>query len=773
MKNVKNFKLNSQFNIIVISFLILVFIIFGYFIYDDFVTKAEERKYKNLKKELENICDFLNYSTVKRIEKLNDFQKITHKLFYQNGDIEIIDSITTTFNAFNQISKKSHEVEVNLWKQNGIFLQKSDKFINEVEKFGVETVTIFQKIDKGFLRIATNILDDFGNKAIGTYIPNNSIVVKTLKKNETYKGKAFVLNKYYTTIYEPIKINNKIVGALLIGISEIDYTSVKNFFDKRTENKNKYPFLVKNNGELLIHPDFESENISSTNFFRKEIEKNLKENYFQYFFPDNELGFEKTACYKYLDNLDAYVFITTYDEAFYKRNQKTMIYIILIFSIFIFLFFVILHIIFSPIKKYIYYIYDIIYDISQGKILDEIKNKNEKYFNLKILKHLNILIKSLKRTYKFTQEIQKGNFKSDYKLISKDDVLGKSLMDMRNSLEKAKKDATERKREDDIRNWESKGQAEFSEILRQDNDNLKKMSENIIVYITKYLKANQGGLFIIKNKNKNDAFIEQISCFAYDRKRQQKKRIRIDDGLLGRSVYEKETIYLTNIPKNYINITSGLGDETPNNLLIVPLKLNEKVLGILELASFRIFEKYEIEFLERVGENIASVMSSAQTNEETKKLLIKAKEQAEIMLSQDEEMRQNLEEMQATQDEAIKKENLAKGFIDSVNNFVMRANFDLEGNIIFANKLFLEKLGYKKFIEIKNFSYYNFFEKKDLLKIKSIDSSLQRGGKFFEGTIKHITKNNKLIDLFVIINIIRDKNFKPEYILFLIIDKKN
>ncbi len=772
MKNVKNFKLNSQFNIIVISFLILVFIIFGYFIYDDFVTKAEERKYKNLKKELENICDFLNYSTVKRIEKLNDFQKITHKLFYQNGDIEIIDS-TTTFNAFNQITKRSQEVEVNLWKQDDIFLQKSDKFINEIEKFGVEIVTIFQKMDEGFLRIATNVLDDFGGRAVGTYIPNNSIVVKTLKNGEVYSGRAFVVNKFYTTIYEPIKINNKIVGALLIGISEIDYISVKNFFDKRTENKNKYPFLIKSNGDLLIHPDFESENLSSTSFFRKEIEKNLKENYFQYFFPDYELGFEKTALYKYIDTLDAYVFITTYDEAFNKKNQKIMNNIILIFSIFIFLFFVIFYKIFSPIKKSIHYLSDIIYNISQGKILDEIKNKDAKSFNLIIFKYLNVLIKSLKRTYKFTQEIQKGNFKSDYKLISKDDILGKSLMDMRNSLEKAKKDAIERKREDDIRNWESKGQAEFSEILRQNNDNLKKMSENIIIYITKYLKANQGGLFVISNKDKNDVFIEQISCFAYDRKRQQKKRMRIDDGLLGRSVYEKETIYLTNIPENYINITSGLGDETPSNLLILPLKLNEKVLGILELASFRIFEKYEIEFLERVGENIASVMSSAQTNEETKKLLIKAKEQAEIMLSQDEEMRQNLEEMQATQDEAIRKENLAKGFIDSVNNSVMRADFDLEGNIIFANKLFLEKLGYKKFIEMKKFSYYNFFEKKDLLKIKSIVSSLERGGKYFEGTIKHITKNNKLIDLFVIINIIRDKNFKPEYILFLIIDKKN
>jgi septin family protein len=85
--------------------------------------------------------------------------------------------------------------------------------------------------------------------------------------------------------------------------------------------------------------------------------------------------------------------------------------------------------------------------------------------------------------------------------------------------------------------------------------------------------------------------------------------------------------------------------------------MNEEVIeGIIELASFNEFEEYQIEFLHKVGINIATTISREKINNRTSLLLEESKQQTEMMQQQEEEMRQNMEEMQATQDMMDEKE---------------------------------------------------------------------------------------------------------------------
>ncbi len=251
-------------------------------------------------------------------------------------------------------------------------------------------------------------------------------------------------------------------------------------------------------------------------------------------------------------------------------------------------------------------------------------------------------LKMMEVNISFADHISKGDLKAKYP-VDEADRLGDSLLNMRNSL-----------REASIREQKEKfvnvGMASIGEILRNHVDSLETLSDKVIEKLVSYLKANQGGIFIIEETN-GKQLLKMQACRAYERRKFVQREIQIGEGLLGQAVLEKEITLMTEIPDGYLNITSGLGIASPQNLIIVPLKSNEEVIGVIELASFKEFDETDIEFLEKVSESIASTVISVKTNEQTRELLESSRQMTEEMQAQEEEMRQNMEEMQATQEE--------------------------------------------------------------------------------------------------------------------------
>lgn len=223
-----------------------------------------------------------------------------------------------------------------------------------------------------------------------------------------------------------------------------------------------------------------------------------------------------------------------------------------------------------------------------------------------------------------------------------------ALKENLNKLEVSQKEERERQ-------WANEGLAKCISIIRNQHDS-KVLGNELISFIVKYLKANQGGLFLLNDDNPDQPFLQLVAAYAYERKKYLQKRVELGEGLLGQAFLEKEYVYLTHVPKEYVNITSGLGESTPTTLLLVPLQFNEQVIGIIELASFHEFSEFQIGFVEQLGENIASNFQTIKTNEKTRMLLEVSQQQTEEMKSQEEEMRQNMEELSATQEEMSRKE---------------------------------------------------------------------------------------------------------------------
>jgi len=149
-----------------------------------------------------------------------------------------------------------------------------------------------------------------------------------------------------------------------------------------------------------------------------------------------------------------------------------------------------------------------------------------------------------------------------------------------------------------------------------------------------------------------------VSCYAFDKKKFVTKRIEIGEGILGQTFLEGEPVYLLEVPKDYVKITSGLGESNPRSLTIYPLKQNETVVALVELASFNPPDQYVKDFLAGAGKSLAASVIAIQSSVRTRMLLEKANQQAEELRSQEEEMRQNLEEMQATQEEMKRREQI-------------------------------------------------------------------------------------------------------------------
>jgi methyl-accepting chemotaxis protein len=292
----------------------------------------------------------------------------------------------------------------------------------------------------------------------------------------------------------------------------------------------------------------------------------------------------------------------------------------------------------------------------------------------------------------FAKNIGNGLLDSELKLLSDDDVLGMSLLEMRKSLKLAEEEEKNRKIDEEKRRWVNEGLAKFGDILRQNNDNMGKLGDEIIKNLVWYLNADLAGIYG-KNEENTPVTYDLVAAFAYDRKRFLNKNFELGEGLIGSCAAERDTIYLTEVPQDYIEVTSGLGGTNPNALLIIPLVIEEEVMGVIELVSLKPFEDFQIEFVEKLGESIASTLRTVRVNQTTADLLIKSQEQTEMMISQEEEMRQNMEELQATQEEAARKSFEMQGLIEALNASSYVMEYDTRGNIISINDAYTKLLG--------------------------------------------------------------------------------
>ncbi|MEM8968788.1 MAG: GAF domain-containing protein [Bacteroidota bacterium] len=264
------------------------------------------------------------------------------------------------------------------------------------------------------------------------------------------------------------------------------------------------------------------------------------------------------------------------------------------------------------------------------------------------------IISDLQTASRFINRVGQGDYSVTWDNAKSDDQaenadnLATALANMREQMKVVKQ-------KDQQQLWITEGTSKVAEITRTHQSDPQLMADQLLSYLVKYTSSNQGSLFFLQEEISNNQCLTLAAAYAYDKKRHMEKTVKIGQGLVGQTYLEKKTTLLTNIPDQYVIITSGLGEATPANLLLIPLIFNEQVMGVLELASFTTWPPYQVDFLESVGEIIASSIATLDVSSKTKQLLEQSQQSTEELRAQEEEMRQNMEELQATQEEMQRK----------------------------------------------------------------------------------------------------------------------
>jgi len=264
---------------------------------------------------------------------------------------------------------------------------------------------------------------------------------------------------------------------------------------------------------------------------------------------------------------------------------------------------------------------------------------------------------NLKNIAAFSRSMATGDFTGRYEKLSSEDELGDVLNKLKISLMDSMKDSEVRRREEENRTWTAQGLAKFSSLFREAEDNLQSLSALLMRELVNYTEADVGALFIAtEEEGGEDLHLEISGSYAFDREKQIHRSFKFGEGLVGRTALEKELIYVTDLPSDYIKIRSGLGEDAPSSILLVPVLLDQQVLGVMELASLGEMPSHQIDFIRQLANALATTLAKVKANMQNRRLFEQTKNQAEALASQEKVFRQNLEQLEKAHKRSLVKE---------------------------------------------------------------------------------------------------------------------
>ncbi len=217
-----------------------------------------------------------------------------------------------------------------------------------------------------------------------------------------------------------------------------------------------------------------------------------------------------------------------------------------------------------------------------------------------------------------------------------------ALKDNINEMIRNLKDTTLKNAEQD---WLKTNLAKFSRMLQGQKD-LLTVGRLILSELAPVVSAQQGVFYIMDSAKSEEPALKLLASYAYKERKNIDNRFKLGEGLVGQCAMEKEKILLTDVPGEYIKITSGLGEARPLNIIVLPIVFEGQVKAVMELASFERFNPTHETFLDQLTESIGIVLNTIEANMRTEDLLKQSQSLARELQSQQQELQQTNAELE-------------------------------------------------------------------------------------------------------------------------------
>jgi len=278
---------------------------------------------------------------------VSDLRVANELLFKTGSEITVVENERIRFAAANQFTGETAFVSVPLWKVGNMVLTGNTRFVDEVQDLVGGTCTIFQRIEGNrLLRTSTNVIGKQGKRGTGTFIPEDSPVTQAILADRPYRGRAYVVDDWYITAYEPLKgKDGSVIGALYVGVKEQSAHSFKGEIKGIRVGDTGYVYIMDSEGNLKIHPAREGGNIidsrdsSGFEYIRAMIKDVLvlpegQIGTIRYPWVNPELGEIKPRVkmlkYIYFQPWDWVIAAGTYEEEIFSSLHETQQFILLL-----------------------------------------------------------------------------------------------------------------------------------------------------------------------------------------------------------------------------------------------------------------------------------------------------------------------------------------------------------------------------------------------------------------------------------------------------------
>jgi CheY-like chemotaxis protein/signal transduction histidine kinase/HAMP domain-containing protein len=208
------------------------------------------------------------------------------------------------------------------------------------------------------------------------------------------------------------------------------------------------------------------------------------------------------------------------------------------------------------------------------------------------------------------------------------------------------RDTTTKNREQD---WLKSNLARFGGLM-QGQKSLESVSRLIMSELTPLVQASHGAFFVIDEAEGTKA-LKLLATYAYRERKHVANRFRLGEGIVGQAALEKKSILLTKVPGDYIQVSSGLGESPPLNIIVIPILFEDEVRAVVELASFETFNSIHRIFLEQLSETIGVVLNMIGASTRTEELLKQSQSLAHELQEQSRELQQQQDQLKRSNQE--------------------------------------------------------------------------------------------------------------------------